>query len=179
MQYRRSNISGGSYFLTLVTHNRHPLFHNSQNIDLLRNAFRQVKEKHPFTIDAIVILPDHLHCVLTFPDGDANYPQWIRMIKGNFSRSLPSGLSPRVASRSAKGEREVWQRRYWEHLIRDETDFERHVDYIHYNPVKHGLAKVPKDWPWSSFHDYVSKGIFPADWGANEVVTFSEDVGSE
>ena len=128
MQYRRSNISGGSYFLTLVTHNRHPLFHNSQNIDLLRSAFRQVKEKHPFTIDAVVILPEHLHCVLTFPDGDSNYSQWIRMIKGNFSRSLPSGSAPRSASRSAKGEREVWQRRYWEHLIRYEDDYARHVE---------------------------------------------------
>lgn len=179
MQYRRSNISGGSYFLTLVTHNRQPLFQNSHNIELLRNAFRRVKEKHPFTIDAIVVLPEHLHCLLTFPQGDANYPQWIRMIKGNFSRRLPPASSPLALSRAAKGEREVWQRRYWEHLIRDEKDFEKHVDYIHYNPVKHGLVKAPKDWPWSSFHDYVSKGILPADWGSNEVVTFGEDVGSE
>ncbi|MBV1717411.1 MAG: transposase [Desulfarculus sp.] len=179
MQYRRSNISGGSYFLTLITHNRQTLFHNSQIIDLLRTAFRQVKEKHPFTIDAIVILPDHLHCLLTFPDGDANYAQWVRMIKGNFSRNLPSGSAPRAASRVAKGEKEVWQRRYWEHLIRDETDFERHVDYIHYNPVKHGLAAAPKDWPWSSFHNYVSRGVYPALWGADEVVSFGEDVGSE
>lgn len=179
MQYRRSNISGGSYFLTLVTYNRQPLFNDSHNVDLLRNAFRQVKEKHPFTIDAIVILPEHLHCVLTFPDGDANYPQWIRMIKGAFSRGLPSVSPPSNTSRAVKGERAVWQRRYWEHLLRDEKDYERHVDYIHYNPVKHGLVAAPKAWPWSSFRDHVKREIYPADWGTNEVVTFEDDVGSE
>lgn len=101
------------------------------------------------------------------------------MIKSAFSRRLPPGSPPRAPSRAAKGEREVWQRRYWEHLIRDDEDYARHVEYIHYNPVKHGLAESPKDWPWSSFHDYVGKGVYDVNWGAGEVMTFDEDIGAE
>jgi REP-associated tyrosine transposase len=179
MQYRRSQISGGTYFFTLVTHNRQKVFLRAGNVSLLREAFRQVKEKHPFTIDAIVILPDHLHCLLTLPRDDADYPQRIRMIKGHFTRKYKGGLQAGSASRAAKAEKAVWQRRYWEHLIRNEDDYARHVEYIHYNPVKHGLAVSPKDWPWSSFRVFVKKGVCGVDWGAGEVITFDEGVGSE
>ena len=179
MQYRRSNISGGSYFLTLVTHNRQPFFQNPHNIDLLRKAFKRVKEGHSFTVDGIVILPDHLHCLLTLPNGDADYPQRIRMIKSHFTRKYRGGLRARSAARATKGEKAVWQRRFWEHLIRDEEDFRRHVEYIHYNPVKHGLVSSPKDWPWSSFHRYVGENVYDVNWGAREVITFAEGVGSE
>lgn len=179
MFYRRAQISGGTYFLTLVTHNRQEIFNSPDRIALLRESFKQVKERHPFTIDAIVILPDHLHCLVTLPEGDADYPKRIRMIKSHFSRKYRGGLLARSAARAAKAEKAIWQRRYWEHLIRDEEDYARHVEYIHYNPVKHGLAKSPKAWQWSSFHDYVGKGIYDINWGAREEVVFGGGVGSE
>lgn len=179
MQYRRSSLSGATYFFTIVTHNRKKIFRGSNNIALLRDAFGQVKEKHPFSIDAVVILPDHLHCLITLPGGDADYPQRIRMIKGRFTRNYHGGLYAGSASRAAKAERAVWQRRYWEHLIQDEKDYTRHVDYIHYNPVKHGLVSSPKDWKWSSFSRYVEKGVYDISWGAGEVVAFPEGIGAE
>ncbi len=117
----------------------------------------------PFTIDAIVILPEHLHAVWTLPAGDNDFALRWRLIKTTFSRNLPH-VERRSASRVAKGERGIWQRRYWEHLIRDEEDFARHVDYIHFNPVKHHRVKNVSDWPHSSFHRYVQDGILPMDW---------------
>lgn len=179
MFYRRSQIGGGTYFFTVVTYNRLKLFNSPSRIALLQDSFRQVKERHPFTIDAIIILPDHLHCMLTLPQGDARYPLRMRMIKSHFSRKYPEGLPESSSSRIAKGEKAVWQRRYWEHLIRDEEDYARHVEYIHYNPVKHSLVKSPRDWQWSSFHDYVEKGVYDINWGAGEEVLFGEGVGAE
>ncbi len=130
---------------------------------LLRAAFRETRRRHPFTIDAIVVLPDHLHAVWTLPEGDADFATRWRLIKGDFSRRLPDG--ERVsASRRQKGERGVWQRRFWEHTLRDEDDFTRRVDYIHFNPVKHGHAVRARDWPYSSFHRMVRLGIYPEDW---------------
>jgi putative transposase len=122
----------------------------TDHIDLLRAAFRHVRARHPFTIEATVILPDHLHAIWTLPDGDADFPLRWRLIKGAFSRGLPRG--ERIsASRAGRGERGVWQRRYWEHTLRDETDFTRHLDYVHFNPIKHGHAEQVRDWPYSSF----------------------------
>jgi putative transposase len=179
MLYRRTQISGGTYFFTLVTYNRLRTFNRPDCIALLRESFKQVKKEHPFTIEAIVILPDHIHCMLTLPQGDADYPLRLRMIKSHFSRQYRGGLPGNTASRVAKGEKAVWQRRYWEHAIRDEDDYARHVEYIHYNPVKHGLAVSPRDWQWSSFHDYVGRGVYDVDWGRGEEVVFAEGVGSE
>ncbi|MBU1155743.1 MAG: transposase [Proteobacteria bacterium] len=174
MRYRRILIPGGTYFFTIVTHSRIPVFSSSRSVDLLRNVFRQVKERHPFVIDAIVILPDHIHCVLTMPDEDLDYPLRIGLIKSDFAR--------RFALAGPKGKADtnpVWQRRYWEHLMRNENDYTKHVEYIHYNPVKHGLVKSPKDWPWSSFNDYVAKGVYDVNWGAGEVINFEAEVGAE
>ncbi len=178
MQYRRTYIPGGSFFFTLVTENRRKLFHDKTNVDLLRQAFRKVKEKHPFEIDAIVVLPDHLHSILTLPPGDADYSTRWRLIKTWFSKHCPGHLrrAPNPA-RKAKRQQAIWQHRFWEHCLRDETDFSRHVDYIHYNPVKHGYADAPVNWPYSSFHHYVRAGVYPADWGA-EKMNF-EGVGHE
>jgi putative transposase len=118
---------------------------------------------HPFTIDAIVVLPEHLHCIWTLPQGDADYKTRWALIKANFSRAIP--LGERCSERRRKrGERGIWQRRYWEHVIRDERDFASHADYIHWNPVKHGWARSPGDWPWSSFHAYVRRGIYTVNW---------------
>ena len=163
MRYRRCDISGGTYFFTVNLAERlQGLL--VQHIDVLRNAVRTVKQRHPFYIDAMVILPDHVHAVWSLPEGDADYPTRWLFIKAQFSRSLPTGERIR-ASRADKGERGIWQRRYWEHFIRDERDYARHVDYIHYNPVKHGYVSRPVDWPYSSLHRYIRKGLLPVDWG--------------
>jgi REP-associated tyrosine transposase len=154
--YRRNLVAGGTYFFTVNLADRHsPLL--TANIELLRAAFRYTRHRHPFTIDAIVILPDHLHALWTLPSGDSDFATRWRLIKTAFSR----GLRPvkRVsASRSRKGERGIWQRRFWEHTIRDEGDFARHIDYIHFNPVKLGYAERVQDWPFSSLHRRVRLG---------------------
>jgi putative transposase len=146
--YRRHFVSGGSYFFTVNLAERR-LRLLTEHIDTLRAAFRYARIRHPFGIDAIIVLPDHLHAIWTLPDGDSDFSLRWRLIKASFSRGLPSeeAVSP---SRSSKGERGIWQRRYWELRLRDEDDFRGHADYIHFNPVKHGhvvrLGLYPEDW---------------------------------
>ena len=178
MRYRRANICGGTYFFTLVTFNRQQILCKEDNLFALINAFRYVKKKHPFALDAFVVLPDHMHCVVTLPDGDSNYPTRIRLFKSHFTRHCVHNKGIESASRKAKNERTVWQRRYWEHLIKNDEDFRRHVEYIHYNPVKHGAVKSPKEWKYSSFNSYVKRGLYDAEWG-NTVIDFTQGVGSE
>jgi len=173
--YRRNFLPGGSYFFTVnLADRRRALL--TEHIVLLRAAFRQVRARHPFAIEAVVILPDHLHAIWTLPDGDADFSTRWRLIKSSFSHALPRG--ERIsASRAAKGEREIWQRRYWEHTLRDGDDFARHLDYIHFNPVKHGHAIRVRDWPYSSFRRWVRFGAYPDDWGgtvSNETARFGE-----
>ncbi len=156
MKYRRAKTPGATYAFTLVTYNRQPLFQSSETVDILRQSFHVVKQRHPFYIDAIVILPDHLHCLWTLPEYDANFSTRWRLIKSHFTRHCPDEYKhPRSISRLKKKEQAVWQRRFWEHEIRDENDFNRQIDYIHYNPVKHGYVQFPNEWPYSSFHRYV------------------------
>ena len=160
----RAFIPGGTFFFTVaLLERRRSLL--TDHIDKLRSAVVEVRKKRPFTIDAIVVLPEHLHSIWTLPEGDGDFSSRWHGIKWRFSRGIPTGerLSPR---RVRKGERGIWQRRFWEHAIRDETDFSRHVDYIHYNPVKHGHVKNTADWPYSSFHRFVKEGVYPADWAA-------------
>ncbi|MDA1107208.1 MAG: transposase [Proteobacteria bacterium] len=164
--YRRNFVPGGTYFFTVNLAQRSVQL-LTEHIDLLRAAFRAVRRHHPFSIDAIVVLPDHLHAVCTLPQDDCDYALRWRLIKTNFSRALASG-ERRSNSRLSKEERGIWQRRYWEHTIRDECDFERHVDYIHFNPVKHGHVKRVQDWPYSSFHHHVRRGRYAADWAWGE-----------
>ena len=164
--YRRANIAGAAYFFTVNLSDRNGAL-LIEYIESLRAAFQYVQQRHPFTMDAIAILPDHLHAIWTLPEGDAGFSTRWRLIKTAFSRSLPDG-ERRSKSRIAKGERGIWQRRYWEHLIRDEQDFARHVDYIHMNPVKHGHVQRVSDWPHSSFHRYVAAGILQQDWAGGE-----------
>ena len=167
--YRRDLTAGGTWFFTvnLVEHQSTRLV---DDINSLRAAFRAVRAEHAFKIDAMVVLPDHLHAVWTLPAGDADYALRWRLIKTRFSRAQPS-LERRSASRTAKHERGIWQRRYWEHRIRDERDMSAHVDYIHINPVKHGHVRRVRDWPWSSFHRYVRAGELARDWGDMPVVS--------
>ena len=163
--YRRSRVAGASYFFTVNLAERSQSL-LVEHIASLRTAFRRVHRSHPFTTDAIVVLPDHLHAIWSLPADDGDFALRWRLIKTAFSRGLPR-IECRSASRQAKQERGIWQRRYWEHLIRDEADFSRHVDYIHINPVKHGLVTRVADWPYSSFHRHVQAGILPMDWAGD------------
>jgi putative transposase len=160
--YRRYFVPGGSYFFTVNLAERR-LRLLTEHINALRASFRYARVRHPFAIDAIVVLPDHLHAIWTLPDGDKDFPLRWRLIKASFSRILPQG--ERISrSRSSKAERGIWQRRYWEHMLRDEDDFARHADYIHFNPVKHGYVPRVLDWPYSSFHRLVQLDVYPQDW---------------
>jgi putative transposase len=164
--YRRNFVAGASFFFTvnLADRSQHLL---TERIDLLRASFKEVRSRHSFTIDAIVVLPEHLHAIWTLPEGDADFALRWRQIKAGFARRLPGGEQI-SSSRAGKSERGIWQRRYWEHTLRDEEDFIRHVNYIHFNPVKHGHVKRVRDWPYSSFHRMVRLGIYPEDWAGDE-----------
>jgi putative transposase len=165
MYYRRANVPGATYFFTVNLADRKSRS-LVKNIDLLNESIQKIKIAHPFVIDAMVVLPDHLHAMWTLPADDADFSTRWALIKAGFSRRLPK--DERISeSRKSKGERGIWQRRYWEHLIRDDEDFLRHVDYIHINPMKHGYVERVVDWPHSSFHRFVRDGVIPKNW-ANE-----------
>ena len=173
--YRRSIVQGGSYFFTVNLADR-SLGLLTEHIDALHEAFQYTCSRYPFTIEAIVVLPDHLHAIWSLPDGDANFAVRWRLIKASFSRGLPA-YEPVSPSRVRKAERGIWQRRYWEHAIRDEADFTRHVDYIHFNPVKHGHAARVSDWPYSSFHRMVRFGTLPPDWAGDSTAKSTSGFG--
>ncbi|MFN0040038.1 MAG: REP-associated tyrosine transposase [Burkholderiales bacterium] len=165
MQYRRSHVAGGTYFFTLNLADRSSDL-LVRHMDDFRAVLGHVKRAHPFVLVAMVALPEHLHAIWRLPPGDADYPMRWSLIKAGFSRRI--GKSEHVGlSRAGKRERGIWQRRYWEHQIRDESDLARHVDYIHYNPVKHGWVKRPVDWPHSTLHGYIEREIVTPDWGAS------------
>ncbi len=164
--YRRCRVPGGTYFFTVnLLDRRSDLL--VRHIELLRAAVRSVLVAHPFHIDAWVVLPDHLHAMWTLPEGDADYSNRWRAIKAAFARALPK-TERRSPGRQKRGERGVWQRRFWEHTIRDERDYARHMDYVHYNPVKHGWVHRVRDWPYSSFHRAVAQGLYPVDWAGSD-----------
>jgi putative transposase len=177
VRYRRNFIPGGTYFFTVTLADRRS---NAlvDHIGALRSAFRAARRARPFAIDAIVVLPDHLHAILTPPTNDADFPGRWRRIKGHFSSALiEAGLD---LQRRSNGDLALWQRRFWEHTIRDESDFARHVDYIHFNPVKHGLVQRVRDWPHSSFHRYVREDLLPDDWAGDlgdDGTDFGEPIG--
>lgn len=164
-EYRRYRVKGGCYFFTVnLAERKRSLL--TEKIELLRESFRTVKDRHPFNIDAIVVLPEHLHTIWTLPEGDDDFSRRWRLIKNHFSRHLEK--DERISkSRRSKQERGIWQRRFWEHSIRNEDDFVKHTDYIHYNPVKHGYVDCVGDWPYSSFHDFVKRGILSSNWAGN------------
>ncbi|MDO8329473.1 MAG: transposase [Fluviicoccus sp.] len=155
--YRRDRTIGGTWFFTVNLANRKSDL-LVRHIDLLRESFRHVRQKHPFTIDAIAVMPEHLHCIWTLPDDDHDFSRRWRLIKTRFSHQLPYQDDELFTqSRESKAERGIWQRRFWEHRIRDEADFKAHVDYIHFNPVKHGWVISEADWPYSSLHRNYNK----------------------
>ena len=163
MQYRRANVKGGTYFFTVNLFDRKGSLLVDE-IYILRNAMSLAIQRHPFTIDAIVILPEHLHALWTLPQGDNDFATRWMLIKTGFSRQILKGEHC-IASRKKKGERGIWQRRYWEHFIRDERDYNHHVEYIHYNPVKHGYVNRASDWQYSSIHRFIANGTIDRNWG--------------
>jgi putative transposase len=162
-------IRGGTFFFTVVTYNRQPILVSPEARTMLHSAWNKAQERFPFVTDAICLLPNHIHCIWTLPEGDTNYAIRWGEIKKYFTKAYHTQIGHREtpnASRLKRGEATIWQRRFWEHTIRDLDDFNRHLDYIHYNPVKHGLVKAAVDWPWTSFHRYVKIGYYAKDWGA-------------
>lgn len=180
MQYRRSRAKGAAFFFTVVTHGRQRFLCDEANIKLIREAFQYVITRHPFTVDAFVLLPDHLHCIWTLPENDSDFSMRWRQIKSYFSRKCHDECKGGQSDASLnKGKQAIWQHRFWEHQIRDETDFVRHVEYIHFNPVKHGLVNSPTAWPHSTFHRFVQQGIYPCDWGGDKEIDFDKNIGNE
>jgi putative transposase len=166
MRYRRVVAKGGTYFFTLNLADRSSAL-LVQHVAVLRRVIQQVRSAHPFEIQAIVVLPDHLHTIFTLPPGDAEYGMRWSLIKAGFSRGFSAGEQV-SSSRLHKRERGIWQRRYWEHQIRDERDLQQHVDYIHYNPVKHGYVSQAAQWPYSSLHRYATRRWLTVRWGTGE-----------
>jgi putative transposase len=189
MRYRRARTKGGTFFFTVVVFKRGKIFCNKEDVSILREAFKHVSIERPFEVDAAVILPDHIHTVWTLPDGDSDFSTRWRLIKHlisiRYMQNKVGRLKPPAVDYSADGgadkksKQKIWQQRFWEHQIRDDRDFAAHVDYIHYNPVKHGYVKSPRDWKYSSFHRYVKKGLYDINWGTGDEVSFDEDVGNE
>ena len=166
-RYRRATAAGGSFFFTVVAYRRQPILCDVAIRTALREAVLTVRRTKPFSIDAWVLLPDHLHCVWTLPPDDGDFSGRWSLIKSGVSRMV--GAQYRRAdwlnaSKLKHREATIWQRRFWEHCIRDENDFQRHIDYLHFNPVKHGLVSRVADWPHSTFHRYVAEGKYSLDW---------------
>ena len=161
--YRRAWHPGGTYFFTVNLLERRDNDLLTRHINTLREVVQSVRLCHPFIIHGWVVLPEHLHCVIELPENDQDFSTRWRLIKSDFSKALPKN-ERRSKVRVKRGERGIWQRRFWEHLIRDEEDFRAHMDYVHFNPVKHGLVKYVKDWPHSTFHRLVEQGVYPLDW---------------
>lgn len=164
MDYRRAWHPEGTYFFTVNCLERKNNDLLVRHIEDLKQGIAKVKRTHPFIIHGWVVLPDHMHCVIELPQGDNDFAIRWRLIKLLFSRGIVD-TEYRSATRKRRRERGIWQRRYWEHLIRDERDYQAHMDYVHFNPVKHGLVKRVKDWPYSTFHRLVEQGIYVEDWG--------------
>ena len=168
--FRRYFVPGGTYFFTVVTAGRRPLFRHETARAILGEAIRTELTQRPFDQIAIVLLPDHLHAIWSLPPGDDCYSERWKSIKARFTKNWTAsgGSEAKVSQGYAKQRRRgVWQARFMEHTIRDEQDFHHHADYLHWNPVKHKLVDCPWDWPWSSFHRFVESGDYPRDWGCS------------
>ncbi len=166
VQYRRNFISGATYFFTQTLQDRSSNY-LIRYIDLLRISMQKTRQKLPFSIVAMVVLPEHMHSIWKLPDNDSAYDKRWRLFKSYFSQELIK-LDNKCISKNNRGEYNLWQKRYWEHTIRDERDLNIHIDYVHYNPVKHKLVESPRDWPYSSIHKYIRYDILPENWGGKE-----------
>lgn len=178
--YRRLKQAGGTFFFTLITYKRQQILTSPESRMILKNVIEKTRQKYPFSIEAWVLLPEHIHCIWRLPPSSSNYSMRWRLIKSGFSRGVKSLYhKPEWLTGSKRKHREssIWHRRFWEHMIRDEDDYRAHMDYVHYNPVKHGLVKQVKNWPYSTFHRYVKQGIYSGNWGGNLVLNFEKDYG--
>jgi putative transposase len=171
-EYRRSYVPGGTYFFTLTTLGRRPILIQEPYRNALRQAINEVRKTMPFQIIAWVLLPDHLHAVWKLPESDVNFSLRWSLIKQHVTRECAGRARnvPTNKARQRRNEGTIWQRRFWEHTIRDEADFRHHIDYIHYNPVKHGYVTNPADWPYSTFHRYASEGVYTIDWASADEI---------
>ncbi|MGB3695536.1 MAG: transposase [Spirulinaceae cyanobacterium] len=180
--YRRLKTPGRTYFITQVTHQRNPWLCKDVGRKALREGILQVKAKHPFSLDAFILLPDHFHCLLTLPPHDHDFFGRLRLIKTYVTKHYKEAITVEGSislSRRKRQESNLWQRRFWEHLIRDEQDFALHCNYIHYNPVKHGLCKSAQDWQFSTIHRFISQAIYPPNWGLDESKMMLSNVAGE
>ena len=171
--YRRLRSPGASYFFTVVSYQRRPILCTPEIRLALREAIEWVRRDRPFQIDGWVLLHDHLHAIWTLPEGDADFAIRWQTIKRQVSaqcKALFIDVNQLSTSQRKHREAGIWQRRYWEHQIRDDNDFARHFDYLHFNPLKHGEVNQVKDWPYSSFHRYVKTGVYPANWCGSEQI---------
>ncbi|MBX3437567.1 MAG: transposase [Planctomycetaceae bacterium] len=177
--YRRARLHGGTFFFTVVTYLRRPIFGDAAARKMLGNSFRECLARQPFQLDAIVLLPDHLHSIWSLPPGDADFSgRWSR-IKREFTRAWLAFGGEEVKPSAGKcrdRRRGVWQPRFWEHTIEEDNDYDRHFDYLHYNPKKHGLVERVSDWPHSSFHRWVRAGVYPSGWGGGSVAASIADM---
>jgi len=165
--YRRQYF-GTAWFFTVVTSKRRPLFADQAARFCLREAIEDCQKRYPFVVDGWVLLPDHIHCIWHIENADPNFSRRWAIIKSQFTKVF-----------RGQGDQEppFWQKRFWEHCIRDDRDYENHLNYIHFNPVKHGYVASPKDWKWTSFHSHVEEGLYPLDWGAS--LDISSHIGNE
>ncbi len=161
-KYHRYYLPNSSVFITTVTRKREPIFETPANQELFLQVAENVKCLYPFDLDAYVIMPDHVHMLLSLLEGSSNFSVIIHSLKRNFSWEYKKLWN-------ISGSVRIWQERFWDHLIRNETDYERHMDYIHYNPVKHGQVKSPSQWIYSSFNFWVNKEVYPMYWGDDQV----------
>jgi putative transposase len=171
---------GGSFFFTLVTYRRRKILTHPECRHHLRNVVTRVRHRYPFRIDGWVLLPEHLHCVWTLPEGDADFSKRWSLIKAGFSKKIKNLFHREDwmnASKTKHRESTIWQRRFWEHQIRDDKDYQNHLDYLHYNPVKHGLVEQVQEWPYSTFHRYVRLGVYPKNWGVEPLVEVGHEFG--
>lgn len=176
-EYRRAKIGGGTYFFTVCAENRQPILTSNNVREAIVRAISNVRKEHPFEIDAWVILPDHLHCIWTLPPGDQDFSKRWSKIKRLVTQGCRSTTGIRKYSRLLRNEGALWQRRFWEHLIGSEKDYQAHVDYIHWNSVKHGHVSSACSWRYSSFYRYVMDGIYESDWGASETRFVGREFG--
>lgn len=191
--YKRAR-HGNTYFFTVVTYKRSKILCIDSCVNALREIIKEVQAAYPFKIEAFVLLPDHIHCIWKLPDGDMDYSMRWGLIKKEFTKRVRSVVGTLLKynkndftgqaahptkSRARHREGMIWQRRFWEHQIKDDNDFRAHCDYVHYNPVKHRLVNAPKDWPHSTFNRYVRDGLYDPQWGAGHEMVFDDSIGNE
>ncbi len=180
-EYRRVK-DGRTYFFTVITYKRQKFLCLKESREVLEEVIKEIRIANPFVIRAWVLMPDHLHCIWTLPENDVDYSKRWGLIKSRYTKIVGKRLAMKyqsTSSRKSKKEATVWQRRFWEHKIRNEKDYENHCNYIHYNPVKHGLASSPGDWKFSTFHRYVNNGTYLEDWGSEKPIGLPKGIGGE